>query len=299
MTESMEGRELRLPQHLSHSQVSAYGNCPRQYVLERGYKVPSRPSWALCGGSAIHSATEEFDRALHDGTEMDDNLLKETFDLALEAEIADREERDEVPRSEFRASGRASKQWPNKENFEWWQQNGRSMVLSWKTWRRTSPWQLLELPNLETGELEPAIEPVFTLDLGEGIIIKGAIDRVFQWQGTVIVTDLKTGREPIGASQLGTYGLALEDLWKVKAGAGTYWMSRTGACTNPVSLEPYTRERIMYDYQSARKGIDAGLFPAKVSNMCGSCSVRDYCYAIPNAAHAGEIPLAPPAPGKV
>jgi putative RecB family exonuclease len=291
MTDSMVGRELRIPAHLSQSQVNSYQHCPRQYVLERGLKVPSRPAWALAGGSAVHEATEEYDRALHAGTDMDDELVKETFHLALENQIAETEKWTDFKREDFRASGRASKQWPNKEDYEWWRANGPSMCLSWKSWRATSPWELAEVPDLETGEMVPAIELVFDMDLGDGVTVKGAIDRLFTYQGLTGVLDLKSGaREPQSSSQLKTYALAMSKCYGLKMDWGCYWMARTGATTTPVSMVPLDTAGIEYDFRTTRKSIDARLFPAKVSNMCSACPVRAFCYA-QNGERAGEIPL--------
>lgn len=52
------------PSHLSHSQVTTYLSCPQRYKLSRLDKVTERPAWYFAGGSAVHSLSEAYDKAL-------------------------------------------------------------------------------------------------------------------------------------------------------------------------------------------------------------------------------------------
>lgn len=52
------------PAHLSHSQVGTYLQCPQRYKLSRLDNVTERPAWYFAGGSAVHTVTERFDKAL-------------------------------------------------------------------------------------------------------------------------------------------------------------------------------------------------------------------------------------------
>lgn len=52
------------PAHLSHSQVTTYLSCPQKWLLSRELKVSERPAWYFAGGSAVHTVTEAFDKAL-------------------------------------------------------------------------------------------------------------------------------------------------------------------------------------------------------------------------------------------
>ena len=56
---------LPLPEHLSYSQLSSYGEtpksgCPRRYFLSRVRKAPGLPAWYFLTGSAIHTGIETF-----------------------------------------------------------------------------------------------------------------------------------------------------------------------------------------------------------------------------------------------
>jgi hypothetical protein len=274
-----------LPAWLSYSQASSYLRCGEAYRLERLVGAPSRPGWALPGGSAVHEATEEYDRALHAGTPLSDDwdtLFNEHFNGC----IADQEKRSGMSKSEFRASGRASKQYPNKEDEAWWRENGPVMVARWASWRANTPWNLYVFDD-DT----PAIEVMFEIVVG-GTPLRGAIDRVFITpENEIVLLDLKSGREPDSDLQLGTYAKAMRDQYTVPATWGTYWMARTGSNTPCHPLDLYSDAYLDHHYGEARRGMEAGLFPAKVSNMCGSCGVRDACWAVGGKDAAKFSPL--------
>jgi len=50
--------------HLSYSQLETFLSCGEKYRLSRIVGVPEEPAWYLIGGSAVHEATEAYDRAL-------------------------------------------------------------------------------------------------------------------------------------------------------------------------------------------------------------------------------------------
>lgn len=50
------------PVSRSYSQFTTWLSCGKQFQLARVVKVPETPAWYLVGGSAVHSATEVFDR---------------------------------------------------------------------------------------------------------------------------------------------------------------------------------------------------------------------------------------------
>ena len=275
--------ELVIPDHLSRSQLDTYSDCGMKWLLQRGMKVPQLPAWALIGGSAVHAVTEEFDRHLLEGNMMDDGLIREAFALDLESRTKAEEELYQVHRSQFRASGRASKQWPDKETEAWWKEKGPEFVLAWKSWRRVTPWDLVEIVNPKTGEIIDPIEYSFKLELADGLQTWGAIDRLFTYQGQLIVVDLKTGAyEPKKPDQLGDYSSAIEAATGIRPAWGYFWMARSGGTTDGFNLN---RPRLMLPamaktYGTAQRGIEAGIFLANVSNLCSSCPVREFCSAV-------------------
>lgn len=56
--------EVRQPDYVSYSAFSDWLSCGWQYFLGRVKKVPRRPGWWFPGGTAVHAATEAYDRLL-------------------------------------------------------------------------------------------------------------------------------------------------------------------------------------------------------------------------------------------
>jgi hypothetical protein len=44
----------------SYSQLSQWGDCPRQFQLSRIARVPRKPAWYFPGGTAVHSTVERY-----------------------------------------------------------------------------------------------------------------------------------------------------------------------------------------------------------------------------------------------
>lgn len=271
---------------LSHSQLNGWTGCGERYRLERIVGVPQRPGWALIGGNAVHDTTEN-----HDLREHGVDVPPLTFEEAFEARTVEAEERDGFDRSEFRASGRKSNQWPDKENADWWLANGPGMVQRWVTWTRNVPWVLWVTP-----EGQPAVEVEFNyVSLEEGFTIKGFIDRVYHdpATGRLIVVDIKTGAQKQSSGrQLGTYRIGLEDKYAAQGVAvplGTFWDARGGATDRLYDLGWFTKERLDWSFRQLKRARASGMYLPNPSALCSSCSVRDYCYEV-EGEKAGEVP---------
>ena len=53
-----------LPAHVSYSALTTYLDCGWKYYLTRVEKLIEQPTWYLSGGSAVHTATELYDKEL-------------------------------------------------------------------------------------------------------------------------------------------------------------------------------------------------------------------------------------------
>ena len=126
-----------------------------------------------------------------------------------------------------------------------------------------------------------------SLDGERGLTAQGFIDvaRLNMTTYSLTVTDYKTGsREPESTFQLGEYGHALLMAMGIPAEPddrpilGQYWLARKGIYTDPVPvLRRHPLEELQYRYDSAMRGTSARVFSPKVSALCKSCSVADYC----------------------
>lgn len=270
--------------HLSYSQVNGFLHCGHQYYLERVRQVPARPSWAAVGGKAVHAMTEAHDLiSLGQG----DELVTLTFEEALEDSIAEESLRSGYAEEDFRASGRASKAYPNKEDKSWWLEHGPQMVERWATWRQVSPWEIWM-----DGET-PAIELEVNAEFG-GVPVKAYIDRIMVHTGTgeLAVVDIKSGTLPAGAMQLGQYSAAVLRCHIVpsKPQYGFFWDARSGSTSQVYDLDVWTPEFFDYAFKGvAERRTKQDLYLPKITNMCVSCGVRDFCRYI-GGERAGEVP---------
>jgi CRISPR/Cas system-associated exonuclease Cas4 (RecB family) len=263
-------------QHLSYSAVDSLAQCGERFRLERVAQVPQQPAWWFIGGSAFHLASEYIDQCLFG--ELDDDydlgpLWQQAWNISYEDAIGDTDP------SKIRAGGRATKEWPERENQKWWEHHLPLMLETYRSQMRaltSEGWMLWEpVPG------QPAIELVFQLPINE-VLIKGAIDRVFiNPDGELVVVDLKTGsRQPESGMQLGVYSVALEHMFGMRPIVGQFYMARKGNLTDQVSLLHYSTEMIGNIFSTAKRMIEAEIFLPHVSGLCNACGVRDHCTAM-------------------
>lgn len=255
---------------LSFSSLESWLTCGERYRLEKVVGVQQTKAWYLLGGSAVHEATEIIDRAYlaREGGKYDMVVptSEEAWNAAWAKQLATLEANEEV-----RAGGRASKDWPEKENAAWWSHHGPVFTQAWVDWRDrviADGWTLLE------------VEHAFEITLGT-VPVRGFIDRIMvDDHGQVRVIDLKTGSHaPAGGLQAGIYGLGYEANTGIKPTIGQFFMNRKGQPTEPESLVKYTADQVGRWFDMARRAIEAEVFVPHVTAMCGSCSVQRFCVA--------------------
>lgn len=264
---------LTVPEHLSHSQVSTLSDCGGRYFLERVHRIKGRPGWASLAGSAAHSATEDLDRRLMEGGEYidDPKLIRELFVSFLDLEVSKATAGGEWAPEDFRASGRSSREWPNKENRDFWVAKGPDMVHSWVRWRDACGWDLHGVEVAVDGEI------------GE-VQAMGYVDRTFVRTGAdglsdFMCLDLKFGSwAPKTPEQLFVYRELLSQTLGITPRWGLYWMGRTGTSGAMFDLqsEP-TVLAVHFNFKMANRQRLAGDYRYKAGNLCGSCSVAPFC----------------------
>ena len=277
---------VTLPPHLSHSQLTGYSACGERHRLERLLKVPTRPAWALIGGGAFHRATEEVDHALLAGNPMEEPYITDFSELLEQEKNEVLARTDGFAEEDIRASGRASKAWPDKENRQWWEFNGPVMVGKWIDFVQVAPWDLWVTPDGE-----PAIEVEVNPQYGEAKV-KGFIDRIFQMRdtGDLIIVDLKSGAtKPKSPQQLGQYASDIRKKYGVEVWGGAYYDARSGITSEVYDLSRYTEEFFAYQYESVKRAREAGIFLPVVADHCGWCQVKDHCYGV-GGARSNEVP---------
>lgn len=177
----------------------------------------------------------------------------------------------------FRAGGRATKAFPNKEDKSWWMAEGPNMVHAYYNWRASNP--NLDIWTAPNGV--PAIELEVNVALPDGTMLKSYIDRIFADKNTgdLMIVDLKTGKPPATALQLGVYRLALQQTFDAAPRYGAYWMGRQGGLDTVHDLAQFPPETVAFWMQDVATMIRSGFFVPHVSQRCGFCSVKSHCYA--------------------
>ena len=260
--------------HLSYSSLTSWLDCGERFRLERVLNAPQSDAWWFLGGDSIHKASEEADLTGITDPAKGADLFDKYWDVAL----------SKVDQSKpIKAGGRATIANPNKEDGAWWAENGPRMVSDWISWRNdkvNEGWSFLTFTDDE-GIQRNGIEVPVTYNFDD-TIIKGYIDRVMvDPNGQVWVIDLKSGsRAPQSSLQLGVYALGLSQQYGIHAPIGAYYMARKGDVGNAEVLTKYTPEVVGGWFSSAKRGIEQEIFIPKVSALCGSCSVRDFCKAV-------------------
>ena len=253
--------------YISHSAMSTWLNCGWSFYLTRIQKIQENPSYWLVGGKSLHEGTEIYD-ALEPGAAFDSRAVFEQR-WAENYKLAD----NGMP---FRAGGKKSTAYPNKEDARWWLDNGPKMLDYWVQFREVSGYTIYELP----GGVK-AVETELNTEVG-GVSMKGFLDRLMvSPEGELIVVDIKTSsKAPVTYTQLGTYAILTEKTMGIRPVKGAYWMARTGELTEPVELDHYTESRLATHVKGFKIAVDNNIFIPQPGFMCGTCSVNHACYAV-------------------
>lgn len=191
----------------------------------------------------------------------------------------------------FRKAGRKTKEYPNGQDYAYWEQMGQQHIKNYIKFRHENR----NLRIWTTPDGTPAIEIGMKIPFPGGVPVKMFIDRIFQApDGTLIVVDLKTGaRIPDSELQLGFYAAGIELLYgkEHRPGYGAYMMTKEGDITAPLPLDMYTPELIGSWLVKFDDAVQREIFLPHVGPHCRSCGVIKYC-----AAQGGTPPDVPATP---
>lgn len=205
-----------------------------------------------------------------------ETLWHQVWDETLERELNQERSRGYEPH-QFYTSGRASKDFPMKEDPSWWDAKGPGFVKSWVNWRNASGLDIWTTP-----EGKPAIE-LEVLAEKDGIEVLSVIDRVMvDEDDNLYIIDLKSGSmTPAWPRQLALNNLGLLHTFGVWATRGGFWNARKGGIDPMHDLRIYDEDWLWEQVRMAKEIRDQQLFVAQPTNLClSSCSVRSYCKAV-------------------
>lgn len=267
--------------HTSYSQGLGFIKCGKAHYLKRVVKVPQMPSLASVAGRAAHGLVEEWDRLGCPDWDYTEWAIE--AQTTLDGEISKTENESGIPLSGWRISGRRSKEWPDKENADWWMTKLPGMGVMYADWRRDHPdWEIWITPDGEE-----AIELELSVDIpGVDVPFLCYIDRVFVGpEGSLVIFDFKFGsRMPEDLFQLASYAMALELQHGVRAEFGAIYNGRLGKLV-PLFKDEQVLMSLAHLPTSVVAGtiaqshglMSAGYYPANPGNHCGWCDVRNSC----------------------
>jgi CRISPR/Cas system-associated exonuclease Cas4 (RecB family) len=260
-----------------------------RYRLERRDGITELPAWALVAGRAFHETIREWETAAAGDVVPSADAAAERFPHHLAEETAETVIKTGIGPHEWRASGRVSQAYPDKENRAWWLDKGPEMVAQYvlaQAGRESETLRLVDGTTL-------ALELGFMLHLPGLAPLKGFIDQVLYFPRTdqIIVRDYKSGSQvPVDRLQLQMYRLALEDCFGITARAwwGDYWDARKGKATRGYNLTDRSRVEaaVRYRVSVMDTAERQGLYLPNPGNNCSACGVRSHCPAMSDEPHA-------------
>jgi putative RecB family exonuclease len=289
-TISVQGsKQLLLPEHLSHSSRELLLRCAKSWFLKYMTDAPWSVSLWTAIGSAVHEATEYYDRALLRG-DTDGFDAHTTWAMFFGGQL------EELRRKE---PNQNSWRFSPSEPLGVWNTLGPQLVQSWIDWRQRSPYTVWITPDGE-----PAIElDVSGMLPGCPVEIKGYVDIVMEDPtfDQLLIIDKKTSkRPPASVEQFATYAALLEVKYGRRARLGAAFMNRKGTLATPWDLGGVTPQSVGAVFGEAWEQITAGEFPATgiKTNDCYLCDTSSSCYAKGGPLSAIHDPADPsyPAP---
>lgn len=251
----------------SFSQLKSWSSCGEAYRLERVVKAPRRPAAWFTHGTAVHAAIEAYERS---GRGLSPERCIEVFEAAWSESIMKDYDR-EPDLSVWMTGGRRKPDTDIELRYE----EGKVQVLSYLEYIKASGEAIWIAPD---GRLAVELKIEFTLSDVPVIVY---IDQVIITKdGRLVVRDLKTGSSYNSPLQLGTYDLALEAEYGVRAWWGDFWLAKKAKPSSPVDLHPYTAERLGAWYAQMDAGQRAGIYIPSPGDHCRVCGVSQWCTAI-------------------
>lgn len=259
--------------HRSVSQASQYledlGGCEYRYFLARVVQAWDRPAAWLTQGLAVHEAAEWWEKGGRIGSlEEMQEIYQKSYNAHTVRLLA------QTPNPGF---------WFASGRYEGTEDIQRRAALGLEQVQRYYNYYVNQKPGeviWVTPDGSPAIELEFLVRFGS-VWVKGYIDQVID---EIIeseprrVRDIKTGNQPGGLFQLGTYRFALLQKYGIDILGGDYWMGRNGKPTNTYDLTDMTREQITDLFERLDEGVKAERFePSPSPEKCGRCGVATSC----------------------
>lgn len=202
-----------------------------------------------------------------------------TWDLmwqeAFQSQIAEVQEKSGTNPVDWRKGGRATKANPDKEDGNWWNENGKTMFFDF-----INAWQGSGMEIWRTPAGNPGVEIGFNNMFGE-VPIKAFADLIAIEGDKIVVVDFKTGNyTPDSSMQLGVYACCMEMTFGIRPTKGYFYSARKAQFEEVTGLDRWTIPVMTEMFTQFSRGIDAEIFLPNIGMSCGTCGVKEYCYAV-------------------
>lgn len=210
-------------------------------------------------------------------------LWAKTYD----AEVKQVEEKSGIPVSKWRVGGRATKANPNREDYQFWLDEGLRQFEAYVAWMEKSGWKIATMPDGK-----PGIEWEAEVWFG-GTPVRMVVDAIYDVNGEWVVVDYKTGkRTPEWEMQIALYASALERVYGRRPKWGAYYMTRKAALSDLSDLSRFGMDWFDYAFSTMNFMVDNDILPAQVGDHCSYCSVAEWCQAVnPKSEKAQQFPI--------
>lgn len=276
--------DVPIPRGLSWSSVSSYAECGYRWLLDRRLASEETQWLNTLGGSTLHEVTE-----IEDRVRLGEDLAIPTFEEHLVKLIS---ESPAGARIKVSGNKRVKLQFsggPNKQDMEWWLTYGPQMVEQWRHFQEETGWAIATMPDGT-----PGIELDFEIEIS-GVPVRGSIDRVMLTpEGEIVIVDIKGGRTS-AVMQLGTYALAVDEVYGLEADWATFWQPRLEDDNYPLGkywrehMPSYPWDQLKGIYAGTMDSISRGVFLPNVGSGCAGCTVKESCWSV-GGSRAGTIP---------
>ena len=254
----------------SVSKIDGYGRCPKQYWFRNVARMPEPPRSNMLLGTAVHAGVEAFVRNILDTGEVSILLAGKAAEAAWDREV--------------KKVGAEKIEWASDKRSKWTdtaqacRRDARAMAELWAT-------EVGQHDSWEAAELSLSLP----LDGAEGPRLTGRLDLKLADGG---IDEIKTSRQAWaeGADELSAQAAAYPLMAGRGEGSGQvrfdvvirhtrkagteYEVQRLG----PIEITARRQADYLDDARQTVAGIEAGLFPRRVSAMnCNGCAFRATC----------------------
>ena len=184
----------------------------------------------------------------------------------------------------WKTAGRKTQKMPVGEDIAWWKGEGLSQVVAYQNWLAQSN---LRIATMFDGK--PAVEWGWIGKFHEdGIPIQMHVDVIFEaGPGRQMIVDNKTGAKvPVGHGQLALYAALIGQYAEITPEIGAYYMTRTGALTDPELLTQWDAAYWNRITTQVRAAMENDVFVPNVGWQCNGCGVSQFCAAVNGARKA-------------